>query len=101
MLLSRAPRIISYALWSAAWFRLICPFAIPVHFGIRAPIPADMRETIFEPGVSTKGEGRGMGLSIVRQTLAEFGGSIALAQGEETAFVVTVPHKSANGGEAS
>lgn len=66
-----------------------------------APIPADMRETIFEPGVSTKGEGRGMGLSIVRQTLAEFGGSIALAQGEETAFVVTVPHKSANGGEAS
>ena len=42
LLLSRAPRIISYALWSAAWFRLICPFAIPVPFGIRAPIPADI-----------------------------------------------------------
>ena len=42
LLLARAPRIISYALWSAAWFRLICPFAIPVRFGIRAPIPADI-----------------------------------------------------------
>lgn len=56
-------------------------------------IPESMRETIFEPGVSTKGEGRGMGLSIVRNTLAEFGGQIALADGEETAFVVTVPRK--------
>jgi len=42
LLLSHAPRIISYALWSAAWFRLICPFAIPVRFGICAPIPADI-----------------------------------------------------------
>ena len=56
-------------------------------------IPEAMRETIFEPGVSTKGEGRGMGLSIVRNTLAEFGGQIALADTEETAFVVTVPKK--------
>ena len=45
----------------------------------------------LEPGVSTKGEGRGMGLSIVRQTLAEFGGTIALEDGGETAFTVTVP----------
>ena len=58
-----------------------------------APIPESMRESIFEPGVSTKGEGRGMGLSIVRRTLAEFGGQIALADSEETAFVVTVPRK--------
>ena len=60
------------------------------------PIPADLRERIFEPGVSTKGEGRGMGLSIVRKTLAEFGGTIALAEGDETAFVVSVPRKGAN-----
>ena len=53
-----------------------------------------MRERIFEPGVSTKGEGRGMGLSIVRATLKEFGGTIALAPGEETAFTVTVPRES-------
>ena len=57
------------------------------------PIPPQMRQTIFEPGVSTKGEGRGMGLSIVRNTLAEFGGTITLAAGEETAFVITVPRK--------
>ena len=56
-------------------------------------IPQDIRERIFEPGMSTKGEGRGMGLSIVRQTLAEFGGSIALADGDETAFIVTVPRE--------
>ena len=57
------------------------------------PIPESIRDTIFEPGVSTKGEGRGMGLSIVRKTLAEFGGEIRLEEGEETAFTVTVPKK--------
>jgi len=57
------------------------------------PIPEALRETIFEPGVSTKGEGRGMGLSIVRKTLAEFGGEIRLEDGAETAFTVTVPRK--------
>ena len=36
-----------------------------------------------------------MGLSIVRSTLAEFGGTIELAQGEQTAFVVSVPRKGA------
>ena len=56
-------------------------------------IPPSMRESIFEPGISTKGEGHGMGLSIVRNTLAEFGGQIVLADTEETAFVVTVPKK--------
>ena len=57
------------------------------------PIPENLREAIFEPGFSTKGEGRGMGLSIVRNTLEEFGGAIALAEGDETAFVVTVPRR--------
>lgn len=55
------------------------------------PIPADMRESIFEPGVSTKGEGHGMGLAIVRKTLAEFGGVIALDEGDETSFTVSIP----------
>lgn len=59
-----------------------------------APVPEELRQSIFEPGVSTKGEGRGMGLSIVRQTLAEFGGAIALEDGGETAFTVTVPKES-------
>ena len=56
-------------------------------------IPAEMREAIFEAGVSTKGEGRGMGLSIVRKTLAEFGGVIELANSNETCFTVTVPRE--------
>ncbi len=55
-------------------------------------IPPDIQESIFEAGVSTKGEGRGMGLSIVRQTLQAHGGSIACeSQPGETAFCVTVP----------
>mgnify|MGYP000946309757 CR=1 FL=1 len=57
-----------------------------------APIPQELRERIFEAGVSTKGEGRGMGLSIVRQTLETFGGEIACqSDAQETAFRVTVP----------
>lgn len=56
-------------------------------------VPEELRESIFEAGVSTKGEGRGMGLSIVRRTLEEFGGTIALDPGEETCFVVTVPRE--------
>ena len=43
-----------------------------------APIPEELRGRLFEPGVSTKGEGHGLGLSIVRSTLAEFGGTISL-----------------------
>jgi two-component system sensor histidine kinase AgrC len=59
------------------------------------PILLALREKIFEAGVSTKGEGRGMGLSIVRQTLDEYGGAIACeSTAEETSFCVTVPKKS-------
>ena len=56
------------------------------------PIPEEFRERMFEAGVSTKGEGRGMGLSIVRQTLEAHGGTIACtSDAQETAFCVTVP----------
>ena len=55
------------------------------------PIPEEMRESIFEPGVSTKGEGHGMGLAIVRKTLAEFGGTITLEDSADTAFTVSIP----------
>ncbi|MDD3213268.1 MAG: Spo0B domain-containing protein [Eubacteriales bacterium] len=59
------------------------------------PIPKELRESIFTAGVSTKGEGRGMGLSIVRQTLAGYGGEIACESGEgETFFCFTVPKNS-------
>lgn len=56
------------------------------------PIPEDMLELIFEAGVSSKGEGRGMGLSIVRQTLDVYSATITVNSDEgETAFCVTVP----------
>jgi len=57
-------------------------------------IPEELRERIFESGVSTKGEGRGMGLSIVQKTLAEFGGTIELLPDEEPRFLVTIPRES-------
>ena len=58
------------------------------------PIPVELRERIFEAGVSTKGEGRGMGLSIVRQTLKSYDGEITCCSDEhKTAFCVVVPKK--------
>lgn len=60
-----------------------------------APIPEELRGRLFEPGVSTKGEGHGLGLSLVRTTLAEYGGTISLETGPETVFTVAVPRESA------
>ena len=40
------------------------------------PIPEDIREHIFIPGFTTKGDGHGMGLHIVCRTLKERGGDI-------------------------
>ena len=55
-------------------------------------IPPDMRESIFTAGVSTKGEGRGMGLSIVRQTVESYDGSIVCESADgQTAFRVSLP----------
>ncbi len=57
-----------------------------------APIPEELLEDIFLAGMSTKGVGRGMGLAIVRETLAEYGGMVECESDEtETAFRVTVP----------
>lgn len=61
-----------------------------------APIPPEMCERIFEAGVSTKGEGHGMGLSIVRQTLAAQGGTVSCeSDAQETVFRVTLPKEAA------
>ena len=55
-------------------------------------IPEDIREHIFVPGFTTKGEGHGMGLHIVRRTLKERGGDIVLHSDENrTAFTGYVP----------
>jgi two-component system, LytTR family, sensor histidine kinase AgrC len=55
-------------------------------------IPPGLLEKIFEPGVSTKGEGRGMGLYIVRHTMAGYGGEIrADSAGGKTSFSGFLP----------
>ncbi len=57
-----------------------------------APIPEGMLSSIFEEGVSTKGENRGMGLSIVKNTLAPYGGDVRCESGEQgTRFTVSLP----------
>ena len=58
-------------------------------------IPPELLSTMFQAGVSTKGEGRGMGLSIVRQTLQAHGGDVRCeSDAERTAFIATIPKSS-------
>ena len=60
------------------------------------PIPEEFRERMFEAGVSTKGEGRGMGLSIVRGIMESGGGRLTLrSDAHETRFEGTLPKPSA------
>ncbi|MFH1880427.1 MAG: ATP-binding protein [Bacillota bacterium] len=59
-----------------------------------AVIPEALRATVFEEGVSTKGENRGMGLSIVKKTLESYGGAVFSESGENgTTFTVSLPKK--------
>lgn len=59
-------------------------------------IPLEKQAGIFEPGVSSKGEGRGMGLHIARQTLREAGGELTLQSDENaTAFTGFLPRSKA------
>ena len=54
-------------------------------------IPATLLERIFQSGFSTKGSGRGMGLSIVRTILQAYGGKIELySDPQRTAFTGTI-----------
>ena len=41
-------------------------------------IPQDIRDRIFQPGVTTKADGHGMGLTIVKRTLENCGGGISV-----------------------
>ncbi|MBQ8136170.1 MAG: Spo0B domain-containing protein [Clostridia bacterium] len=55
-------------------------------------IPEEIAESIFEAGFSGKGEGRGMGLFITKQTLEEAGGSISVESNDRwTAFRGVLP----------
>lgn len=66
-------------------------FLFTVHNNGQA-ISQDLAPHIFQPGVSSKGEGRGMGLAIAKHTLEEYGGKIQLHPGTEgTMFTAQVP----------
>ncbi len=55
-------------------------------------IPRDRQSAIFEAGVSGKGEGRGMGLFIARETMRQAGGDLTVESDERsTAFSGQVP----------
>ncbi|MFW9848379.1 MAG: PAS domain S-box protein, partial [Candidatus Thorarchaeota archaeon] len=61
-----------------------CRFLVISNDGI--PIPQDIRSKIFSRGFSTKREGRGFGLSIVRKLVKAHGWEIELDDGPETQF---------------
>ena len=65
-------------------------------------IPEGNLRRIFDAGVSSHGEGRGMGLYIVRKTLERYGGEIHVTSDQErTIFSGLIPHrKERNGKEA-
>ena len=51
------------------------------HFAVEnngAPVPEEIQDSLFQRGFSTKGPGRGMGLSIVQEILEQYGGQIDL-----------------------
>lgn len=55
-------------------------------------VPVGIRERLFDAGVSTKGEGRGMGLHIVRRTLEDAGGTIHFqCEDGKTVFTAFLP----------
>ena len=55
-------------------------------------IPREHRSAIFQPGFTTKSEGHGNGLNIVRSLMASYGGSVELhSDGSRTRFLCSVP----------
>ena len=65
-------------------------------------IPEELRASIFEPGITTKSDGHGMGLYIVRSTLREWKGDIILSEEQgETVFEGYVPRTVTGGDVAS
>ncbi|HWC24431.1 MAG TPA: sensor histidine kinase [Flexivirga sp.] len=64
-------------------------------------VPPERAESIFVGGVSSRGDGRGMGLAIARATAEGLGGDLRLtatgAEDTETVFVAVLPNVLATG----
>lgn len=57
-------------------------------------IPVKLQASIFQPGITTKAAGHGMGLFIVRRTVQEWGGDIQLkSDAKETEFSGFIPRE--------
>lgn len=57
-------------------------------------IPVKLQASIFQPGITTKAAGHGMGLFIVRRTVQEWGGDIRLiSDANETEFSGFIPRE--------
>jgi two-component system, OmpR family, sensor kinase len=58
-------------------------------------VDADLRDQVFEPGVTFRDGGAGLGLGIARRVARSFGGEVTLAaqNGGGAAFVVTMPRR--------
>jgi two-component system sensor histidine kinase DcuS len=54
-------------------------------------IPAELREKVFTEGVSTKGEGRGLGLWLIREAAHSLKGSISYEYDNGAKFLVHIP----------
>ncbi|MBO0664515.1 ATP-binding protein [Jiella sp. MQZ9-1] len=80
------------------------PGSVAIHVADDGPgIPEAMRAEIFEPFVTTKasGEGIGIGLSIVRNILADFGGEIRLVASGPSGSMFAIHLLNADTGTAS
>jgi two-component system OmpR family sensor kinase len=58
-------------------------------------VDAALRHEVFEPGVTFREGGAGLGLGIARRVARSFGGEVTLAEqnGSGAAFVVTMPRR--------
>jgi signal transduction histidine kinase len=75
---------------------------VVVHIADDGPgIPPDRRDRVFDPYVTSKTEGTGLGLALVRQTVEQHGGTVAVAEtgGGGATFVVRLPRDPTATGE--
>ena len=62
-------------------------------------IPEDLRSNLFEPFVTSKASGTGLGLAFVAKAVADHGGVVELdSEPRRTIFRVTLPISTANSG---